>query len=67
MLEHPVITNMERWGTPDGSPEPVFECPICGAQDIETIYFDVKMHMVMGCDVCVATMSPEDAREKKLI
>lgn len=67
MREHPVIFNMERFGTPDGGAESTFECPICGAQDIETVYYDVKMKMVMGCDVCVAHMSPEEATARGMI
>jgi hypothetical protein len=37
MLDHPVITNMERTGYPDGKePDPIL-CPLCGGE-CETIY-----------------------------
>ena len=50
-MEHPVITNLERTGYPDGK-EPVYPtCPVCG-EKCETIYAD-RMGDVFACDVCV--------------
>ena len=49
-LEHPIITNMERTGYPDGK-EPIFPiCPVCG-EECEGIFRDRDLNIV-GCDIC---------------
>ena len=53
--DHPVIQNMERYGTPDGKPEPEHICPICGRE--YTVSYKSKMRHTfnewVGCDMCV--------------
>ena len=49
--DHPVISNMERTGTPDGKKEQYPHCPACG-EECETVYKD-RFGAYIGCDVCV--------------
>ncbi len=52
-LEHPIITNMERTGYPDGK-EPVYpRCPVCG-KACEEIIRDRDLNIV-GCENCIST------------
>ncbi len=61
-LQHPVITNMERTGYPDGR-EPVFpKCPICGAE-CETIYRIERYGDIVGCEFCIMESDPWDTPE----
>ncbi len=50
-LQHPVITNMERTGYPDGKAPDYPHCPICG-RECHTVYLDRNMEIV-GCCECV--------------
>lgn len=51
--DHPVISNMERTGTPDGKDPTYPHCPACG-EECETVYKD-RHGAYIGCDVCVTT------------
>ena len=51
IMDHPVISNMERTGTPDGKKEQYPHCPACG-EECETVYKD-RFGAYSGCDVCV--------------
>ncbi len=60
-LQHPVITNMELTGYPDGK-EPTYpHCPIC-QRECETIYLD-KDGNIVGCDECVDTRDAWDVEK----
>lgn len=48
---HPVISNMERTGTPDGKDPTYPRCPACG-KECETVYKDCY-GVYIGCDVCI--------------
>ena len=49
-LQHPIITNMERTGYPDGK-EPQYPiCPRCG-NECDTLIFDINGEIAC-CDVC---------------
>ena len=52
-LEHPVITNMERTGYPDGvPPKPVFICSSCGEDILNgQDYWDVLGEQF--CERCI--------------
>lgn len=56
--DHPIITNMERTGWPDGKEPEYPHCPVCGGE-CHTIYKD-KDDCVVGCDSCI---KPIDAWE----
>ena len=58
VLDHPVIRNMERTGTPDGKPEPEYRCPVCGDLCHE-LYVDVH-NDVLGCSECLFCVDVED-------
>ena len=49
-LQHPVITNMERTGHPDGKEPDYPRCPVCHAE-CSTIVYDLHGE-ISGCDVC---------------
>lgn len=49
--DHPVIRNMERYGTPDGRPEVVPTCPECGAE-CDTLYRN-RYAEIIGCESCI--------------
>lgn len=51
--DHPVISNMERTGTPDGKDPTYPHCPICGAE-CETMVKN-RFGAYVGCDVCTET------------
>lgn len=57
--DDPIVTNMERTGYPDGKIPKKYICPICGADDIETIYTD-SLGDILGCDECVYSADPWD-------
>ena len=49
-MEHPVIRNLERTGTPDGR-EPIdTSCPIC---DFFAEKFYIRDGVVIGCNECI--------------
>ena len=56
MLDHPVIRNLERTGTPDGKPERYPICPICGSEDAAIIYRD-RTGDIVGCDCCMEELN----------
>ena len=51
--DYPVISNMERTGTPDGRKPTYPSCPFCG-KECETMYKN-RHGAYIGCDVCVET------------
>lgn len=53
IADHPVIANMERTGHPDGKEPPRPTCPVCGADDPETLYYRRGDNEVLGCDHCI--------------
>jgi len=57
-IEHPVITNMERTGYPDGVEPRWPRCPICN-NECETIYWS-KAGEVVGCDMCLEEQDAYD-------
>lgn len=60
-IEHPIITNMERTGYPDGK-EPVYPiCPVCN-KECETIHKN-KDDEIVGCDCCIHTTDAWDEIE----
>lgn len=60
-MEHPVITNMERTGTPDGRQERYPICPVC-ERECETVMKDVHGQIV-GCNECLKTCDAWDEAE----
>ena len=52
-LEHPVITNMERTGYPDGKEPEWPKCPICGS--LCDTFFKDRDGDIFGCDECTTT------------
>lgn len=59
-IEHPVITNMERTGHPDGKEPRYPRCPICN-EECETIY--MQDCEVVGCNECVGTKDAWEVEE----
>ena len=50
-LQHPVITNMERTGYPDGKEPEYPHCPVCDAE-CSTVYINEDFEIV-GCNECL--------------
>lgn len=57
--DHPAIRNAERTGFCDGREDREPVCPIC-ENVCETIYRRRRDGEVLGCDVCIKTVEPED-------
>lgn len=57
-IEHPVITNMERTGYPDGLEPRLPVCPVCGEEPDE-FYKDVDGEIV-GCGECIRVVPAYD-------
>lgn len=57
ILDHPVITNMERTGYPDGGEPDLILCPLCGGE-CETIYRRKEDREILGCDLCIESVEP---------
>lgn len=59
--EHPTVTNLVTWGTPDGKAvvEPL--CPVCG-DPCEIVYRDGAGEIV-GCDECLTRIDAWDCPE----
>lgn len=53
MYEHPVVTNLERTGYPDGKEHPIPTCPVCG-EETDTLYKD-RDGYIFGCGECVTS------------
>lgn len=54
ILDHHVISNMERTGHPDGK-EPTYpRCPACG-EECEIVYRRYDDGECVGCDACLQT------------
>ncbi len=49
--DHPVISNMERTGTPDGKNPTYPICPACGEECV--IVYKDRFGAYIGCDGCV--------------
>ena len=60
--EHPVITNMERWGTPDGKEVIEPRCPICKGHSMVYMVRDID-GKIAGCSECVTRIDPWDCPE----
>jgi len=59
-IEHPIISNMERTGNPEGRTyDPHNICPICGKW-CDTLYLYPLINEIIGCENCVTPMSAED-------
>lgn len=62
LIEHPVITRIERTGWPEGmepSEGPV--CPVCG-RECEDVYLD-RLGDIVGCDGCLTRRDAWDVAE----
>lgn len=57
-LDHPVIRNMERTGTPDGKAIPEYRCPVCDRLCNE-YYVDIRDN-ILGCNECLYCVDAED-------
>lgn len=60
--DHPVIRNLERTGTPDGFPERIPICPVCG-DECGTYY--VAHGVIIGCDRCVDKCDAYDWEDER--
>lgn len=61
MLQHPVITNMEMYGTPDGSEVREPRCPVCG-EPADLVYRN-KDGEIVGCGECLRRIDAWDCPE----
>lgn len=61
-LEHPIITNMERTGYPDGIEPDWPKCPVCDS-DADTFYYSKSSHEVVGCENCIWTQESWETLE----
>ncbi len=61
MLQHPIITNMELSGYPDGRAVEYPHCPVCGEECVK-VHFN-RAHEVVGCEECIDTESAWDCEE----
>lgn len=64
MMEHPVITYMERTGWPDGKDPAPYQCPHCDADlCAEDLLLTDAAGNVLGClDGCVTIIEPDGLR-----
>lgn len=60
--DHPVISNMERTGSPDGKDPTYPRCPACG-EECEIIYRRYSDGECVGCDACLQTKDAWEAQE----
>lgn len=58
--DHPVVSNMERTGYPDGRTPEYPHCPVCGAEEIDEVYIDLRTGDIIGCNACVSVQSADD-------
>lgn len=57
--DHPVIANLLRTGYPDGKEPEYPHCPVCDAEEIDTVFVDKDLD-IRGCDRCCSMIFPED-------
>ncbi len=60
-IEHPVISNMEATGFPDGKAPRTPHCPICGAE-CGTVLED-NYGTIVGCSNCVTLVDAYEREE----
>ena len=53
LLQHPVISRMERTGYPDGITPQEPRCPECGSECWEVFATDEALPQILGCDCCM--------------
>ena len=61
-MQHPVISNMEKYGTPDGKEIVEPRCPICKSYSMSYVLRNQDGEIV-GCDECLRQIDPWDCPE----
>lgn len=57
--DHPDIANALATGYPRGCEPQEYYCPVCG-RECETLYRQEVSREIVGCDVCIDRIDPQN-------